>query len=243
MKIAKKKFVSYIRVSTKKQEDSGLGLEAQQDSVNQFIGDGELVREFREIETGTSKRHRPILQQAIRFAKSVGATLVIAKLDRLARNVHFISGLLETRVDFVAVDNPNANTLTIQILAAVAEDEARRISERTKAAMAVAKKNGRLFGSRDPSIKRRSLACRSFIAANKASVEARRKLAGEHYADIIPTAVQMREQGMEYKDIAESLNEDGYRTRRGNEFTAHSIYSALQRAGKIQKVQSEVGSN
>ena len=127
------KFIAYYRVSTERQGKSGLGLEAQRKAVADYLNGGRwtLVDEFTEIETGKGANamdKRPELKAAIAACKKHKATLVIAKLDRLARNVHFISGLMETNVDLVAVDNPNVNRMTLQILAAVAEDEAHRIS-------------------------------------------------------------------------------------------------------------------
>lgn len=134
------KLVAYYRVSTRKQGESGLGIEAQQACVADFAryGQHEIIAAYREIETG-KRADRPELAKAIAHAKRAKATLVIAKLDRLARNVHFLSGLMEAGVEFVACDNPYANRLTLHILAAVAEDEARRVSERTKAALAAYK--------------------------------------------------------------------------------------------------------
>jgi len=142
------KFVAYYRVSTAQQGKSGLGLEAQVDAVKSYLngGDWELLGEFTEVESG-KRKNRPQLNAALALAKKQKATVIIAKLDRLARNLHFISGLLEAGVDFVAVDNPTANRLTVQILAAVAENEARAISERTKAALASAKARGTKLGS------------------------------------------------------------------------------------------------
>jgi len=141
-----KKYVSYFRVSTVKQGASGLGLEAQQSAVSTYLNsECEVVGEFVEVESG-KRKNRPQLQAALAKCKKTGATLVIAKLDRLARNLHFISGLMEAKVDFVAADNPTANRLTVQILAAVAEDEARSISSRTKAALASAKARGTKLG-------------------------------------------------------------------------------------------------
>ena len=125
------KLVAYYRVSTRKQRESGLGLDAQQSCVADFAryGQHEIIAAYREIETG-KRADRPELAKAIAHAKRARATLVIAKLDRLARNVHFLSGLMESRIEFVCCDNPHANRLTLHILAAVAKDEARRISER-----------------------------------------------------------------------------------------------------------------
>ena len=142
------RLIPYYRVSTRKQGESGLGLEAQQSCVADFAryGQHEIIATYQEIETG-KRADRPELAKAIAHSKRAKATLVIAKLDRLARNVHFLSGLMESRVDFVCCDNPHANRLTLHILAAVAEDEARRISERTKAALAAYKARGGRLGT------------------------------------------------------------------------------------------------
>lgn len=145
--MANAKYVSYVRVSTARQGASGLGLEAQQDAVARFLNGGasELVAEFREVETGKGSdalAKRPQLRAALDACRKLGATLVIAKLDRLARNVHFVSGLMESKVKFVACDMPDANELTIHMMAAFAEHEAKRISQRTKEALAVARARG-----------------------------------------------------------------------------------------------------
>jgi DNA invertase Pin-like site-specific DNA recombinase len=141
------KFVAYYRVSTAQQGKSGLGLEAQVEAVKRHLngGEWELLGEFTEVESG-KRKNRPELIAAMALAKKQKATLIIAKLDRLARNLHFISGLLEAGVDFVAVDNPRADKFILQILAAVAENEARAISDRTKAALASAKARGVKLG-------------------------------------------------------------------------------------------------
>ena len=141
------KFVSYIRVSTAKQGRSGLGLEAQRHAVETYLNGGnwKLVKEFIEVESG-KKADRPQLAKAFQACRVFGAKLVIAKLDRLSRNAHFLLGLENAGVDFVAADMPHANRLTVGIMAMVAEDEGRRISERTKAALAAAKRRGVKLG-------------------------------------------------------------------------------------------------
>lgn len=141
------KFVAYYRVSTAQQGKSGLGLEAQQSAVKAYLNGGswELLAEYTEVESG-KRKNRPQLIAALALCKKHKATLVIAKLDRLARNLHFISGLMESKINFVAVDMPTANRLTVHILAAVAEEEARAISTRTKAALASAKDRGIRLG-------------------------------------------------------------------------------------------------
>jgi len=146
------KFVAYYRVSTARQGASGLGLDAQKEAVLRYLNGGgwELVAEFTEVETGKGKdalSKRPVLREALAHCRKHKAKLVIAKLDRLARNVHFVSGLMESKVPFVACDLPEANELTIHIMAAFAQHEAKRISERTKDALAQLKASGVRLGN------------------------------------------------------------------------------------------------
>jgi DNA invertase Pin-like site-specific DNA recombinase len=148
-------FVTYYRVSTQRQGASGLGLEAQRQTVTQYLSGSTktVLAEFVEVETGKGANaldRRPQLRLALEQCKRFGATLLIAKLDRLARNVHFVSGLMESKVSFVACDLPEANQLTIHIMAAFAEHEARRISERTRDALAAAKARGVVLGATGP---------------------------------------------------------------------------------------------
>jgi len=166
------KFIAYYRVSTAAQGQSGLGLEAQQTAVNAYLNGGawQLTAEFREVETGKGSNalaKRPQLRAALDACRKHGATLIIAKLDRLARNVHFVSGLMESKVQFVACDMPEANELTIHIMAAFAEHEAKRISQRTKDALAVAKARGVVLGRAGaanlrPNVKERQNAAMAF---------------------------------------------------------------------------------
>lgn len=208
--MASGRFVAYYRVSTKAQGASGLGLEAQQAAVRQFLngGDWELVAEYTEIESGR-KNERVKLQEAIAHAKREKAKLVIAKLDRLARNVHFITGLLESGVEFVAVDNPHANDFTIHILAAVAQYEAKAISARTKAALTAAKARGVKLGN--PHNLTAEAQAKS-AAVNKAKAQ-------DAYGRISHLIANLRTQGHGYSAIARRLNEMGERTRTGAEFT------------------------
>ena len=131
--MAEGQFIAYHRVSTDRQGESGLGLDAQRQAVTDYLngGDWDLVDEFVEVESGKSHKNRPQLAAAMAACKREKATLVIAKLDRLARNVHFVSGLMEAGIDFVAVDNPHANKLMVHMLAAFAEHERDMISQRT----------------------------------------------------------------------------------------------------------------
>src|SRR5476651_1137651 len=143
--------VGYQRVSTKGQGESGLGLEGQETAIKAYAQQtgGKVVAMYTEIESG-KRADRPELAKALAHARRAKATLVVAKLDRLARNVAFTSALVRAGVDFLCCDNPHANKLTIHILSAVAEDEAERISARTKAALAAAKARGTLLGSARP---------------------------------------------------------------------------------------------
>ena len=144
-----KRYVTYCRVSTQRQGESGLGLEAQAAAVAKFVAlnDGEVVGAFVETESGKKATNRPELQAAMEMCRKTKATLLIAKLDRLARNVHFISGLLESGVDFVAADAPSKDRFMLHVQAAFAEEEARRISLRTKEALAAAKARGVVIGA------------------------------------------------------------------------------------------------
>ena len=149
------KFVVYLRVSTSKQGIDGLGIEAQKASVNRFIktGAGKVIKTFTEVESG-KKSFRPKLQMAIDLCEEAGATLLIAKLDRLSREVYFIQKLKKAGLKFICADMPDATELTIDILSAVANEELRKVSTRTREALAEAKKKGTRLGATNPKIKR-----------------------------------------------------------------------------------------
>src|SRR6476661_7555747 len=148
------KFIAYYRVSTDHQGMNGNGIAAQRKAVEDYLNGGswKLVGEFTEVESG-KRSDRPELEKALKACRKHRAKLVIAKLDRLSRNVHFISGLMERKVDFVACDMPSANAFMINVYAAVAQEERRMISDRTKAGLAAAKARGiKLGGPRLPAI-------------------------------------------------------------------------------------------
>lgn len=198
------KFVAYYRVSTDRQGMSGLGLDAQRAAVASHIGKAELVAEFTEVESGR-KNDREQLAHAMSLAKRTKATLVIAKLDRLARNVHFISGLLESGVPFVCADMPEADRTFLQMMAVFAELEARKISERTKAALAQIKAQGRKLGSPTPELG---------SAAGIAKLQAK----ADRYAERVGPLVReiMAKTGSKtMRDIAEVLEARGIETPRG----------------------------
>jgi DNA invertase Pin-like site-specific DNA recombinase len=218
-------FVAYYRVSTERQGRSGLGLEAQQKAVRDHLngGDWNLVREFTEVESG-KRSDRPKLAEALKTCRVRGATLIIAKLDRLARNVHFVSGLMESGVEFTAVDFPQANRLTVHILAAVAEHEAKMISERTKAALAAAKDRGVKLGGFRKNAK-------LTMKARQAGCEAVTARADAFATDLAPTIAELRAAGAtSLRAIARGLNERGIRTPRGvGEWQAGSVAQLLGR--------------
>ena len=215
------KFVAYYRVSTVKQGRSGLGLEAQRASVQAHLKDGQIVAEYIEVESG-KRNDRPELEHAIEHARREGATLIIAKLDRLARSVAFIFALRDSGVKFLACDMPEANTLTVGLLAALAQHERELISERTKAALKAKKARGCVLGSPQNLTREATLK-----AAN-----ARRRRALEDPANRRATelAVLYRNCGLSYGAIAGKLNSNGHVTRRGKTFSACTIQRLLGRA-------------
>lgn len=213
--------VAYFRVSTDRQGQSGLGLEAQREAVRTFVkrNDWELFGEFEEVETGKGRDAqviRPQLAQALKMARQKKAILIIAKLDRLARNVAFISNLMDAGVDFVACDMPDANRLTVHILAAVAEDEARRISERTKAALAAKKARGEKMGN--PQSPETLNAPR--IAKADAFAESMRLLLDD-----------LLRRGLSQKKMADELNARQIKSAQGKSWSVGSIQNCLKRLG------------
>jgi len=227
------KIVSYIRVSTKKQGRSGLGLEAQRQAVSDYAkqSQAKVMREFQEVESG-KRSDRPELAAALAFARRSGARLCVAKLDRLARNVAFLSRLMESGVDVVACDNPHATRFTGHILAAVAEWEAEAISKRTKEGLAQARKKGVALGSARPGHwegredARRRGGVKGLAKARKVISERARA----EYADLLPVIQGMRSEGLSLQKIADALNADGHRTRRGKKFHSSQVRNILTRA-------------
>jgi DNA invertase Pin-like site-specific DNA recombinase len=214
------KWVSYLRVSTDKQGASGLGLEAQRKAVADYLNGGKwmLAREFVEIESG-KRSDRPKLAEALALCKKLKAKLIVAKLDRLGRNVHFLSGLMESGVDFVAVDQPFANKLTIHILAAVAEHEREMISTRTRDALAAAKARGVKLGG--PKL---AEVCR---IGHRTQAEQADRFA----ANTRPVIEQIRKSGItSLRAIAAALNARGVPTARGGTWTPVQIMAIERRA-------------
>jgi DNA invertase Pin-like site-specific DNA recombinase len=212
------KLIGYVRVSTRQQGASGLGQDGQTVAINAYAAStgGTIISVYEEVESGT-RSDRPQLAKAIAHAKRIKAKLVIAKLDRLARNVHFVSGLMESKVDFVACDNPCANKLTVHILACIAENEAEMISARTATALAAAKARGTLLGSARPGHWDGREDVR-LAAAAKARTAAAAKIHAEAapvYAEVRPLARSLRDKGLSLRGVAEQLTADGFTTLRG----------------------------
>lgn len=226
------KFILYFRVSTKKQGDSGLGLDAQRTMVDRWMPGGTVLAEFTEIETGKNPR-RPQLAAALAECRRLGATLVVAKLDRLARNVAFTSSLMDSGVDFVACDCPYASRLTLHILAAVAEDEATRISQRTKAALAELKAQGVKLGGANPVIAEK-IAGRSgwaFMDKNKRQLR-QDQTTEESWGSVIPLVRVLTSRGEGPLAIANTLNDQGFKTVRGKSFNSVTVQRILARLDK-----------
>ncbi len=215
------KFVTYLRVSTAKQGQSGLGLEAQQAAVDAYLNGGawEVVGRFIEVETGKGSNaldRRPELRAALALCKKRGATLIIAKLDRLARNVHFVSGLIETGVDFIAADMPQANKVMIQMHAVMSEWERDQISKRTKDALAAAKARGVQLGTAGPANLRRN-------------VEARQQAADAFAAKLSATLNGFKSAGMTQREMVAELNSLGVKTTRGGQWSQVQLQRVLAR--------------
>jgi DNA invertase Pin-like site-specific DNA recombinase len=227
--MANGKFISYLRVSTARQGASGLGLEAQREAVERYLNGGhwQLVQEIVEIESG-KRNDRPAIAEALRLCRLHKATLVIAKLDRLARNVHFISSLMEAGVDFIACDFPEANRLTVHILAAVAEHEATMISARTKAALAAAKARGVALGGRRGSLERmRGMAAKG----TRVSAIVRHEIASKRRADLLPVIEALRAKGaISLRQLAKGLNDAGLTTVRGGQWSSTQVSRVLKEA-------------
>lgn len=224
-----KKFVAYYRVSRKEQGISGLGLSAQKSSVEKYVigQDGIILKDFTEIETGTNKRERVEIHKAIQLAKIEGAILIIAKLDRLARNVSFVSSLMDAGIEFLAVDMPSANNFTIHIFSALAEQEAKLISSRTKVALAELKKKGVKLGNpQNLTSEARAK------GVNKIKENAMNNDRNRQAQSII---LNCKEKEMSYRQIADYLNELNFKTRHGNKFYAPTVLQLYNRM-QLQQV-------
>lgn len=211
------KFVAYFRTSTSRQS---LSFDAQRSAVNAYIGCNELIAAFTEIETGKNN-DRPELKKAIALARKTKSTLIIAKLDRLSRNLAFIANLLDGDIDFVCADMPTANKMVLQMMAVVAEFEAKQISERTIAALKSAKERGKELGNRTNLKEAQTL-------GNLANI----KLADQYAAKVMPVIkdIAKNDSGSLHR-VAATLNLRGIPTRRNGSWTGSLVRKVIRRSG------------
>lgn len=218
------RFVTYYRVSTAQQGRSGLGLEAQRETVSRYLNGGswEVVSEYTEVESG-KKDDRPELAKAIRDCKLKDARLLVAKLDRLSRDLHFITSLQKAGVPFTVAEMPDATELTVHIYAALAQHERKLVSQRTKEALAAAKARGQKLGN--PCFQRGEQIPGSGApgSANQARIEK-----ADDFAQQIAGIIKEMGGGS-LREIADGLNNAGYRTARGKEWRATSVKRVLDR--------------
>lgn len=218
-------FIAYYRVSTDRQGRSGLGLDAQKQAVSAYLNGGKwsLINEFVEVESGKNNA-RPQLEAAISLCRRKKAKLIIAKLDRLSRNLAFIATLMDSGIEFVAADNPHANKLTIHILAAVAQNERELIAERTIAALAAAKARGKRLGRYGAEV----------LAPTN------RQKAYEHAREIAPALADMLADGLSLRKMASMLDSSGVNPPRGKKWSAMGVKRALNRLGVNRPNQLKV---
>ena len=235
-----KKFVRYWGVSTVRQGQSGLGLQAQKNAVANHVGNsGEIIRGFTEIETGTRKKKRNEIYKAIELVKIEKAILIVAKLDRLARDVEFTSALYNGGIEFVCCDNPSANKLTIQLLSVIAEHEAEVISKRIKEALKVKKDKitKGIYTNKDGSSMKpingkvrlgnpNGFGTYQKLGVEKIKENARNDKSNIQALDIICGA---RKEGMTFQQIADKLNKLQYTTRRDKQFYATQVQRLFKR--------------
>ena len=224
--MAKGKFVSYLRVSTARQGRSGLGLEAQRQAVTDYLDGGRwrLLGEHVEIESGKTD-NRPQLAAALHQAKVTGATLIVAKLDRLSRDLAFLANLQKSGVHFLAADMPEANELTIHVMAALAQHERRMISERTRQALAAARRRGVKLGNPNG-----AAALLRAGKGNSHAVAAIKTQATERAQDVLIVIDDVRGAGAKtLQGIADELNAREIRTARGGQWYPTTVRNILQR--------------
>lgn len=217
------KYVAYYRVSTRKQGNSGLGLDAQRKMVSDFITNngGELINEYTEVESGKVDS-RPKLIAAMKQADLVGGKLLVGKLDRLSRDLHFITSLQKSRVDFVVCDLPGCDSFTINIYGALAQREREMISARTKAGLEAAKARGQRLGTNNlkPELVREASAKGVAVIVQNAT---------DFAAKVLPVIQAMHGQGKSLRAIAGELERLGVQTARGGKWTATAVKNAISR--------------
>ena len=223
--------VAYLRVSTKRQGESGLGLEGQKAALEAHASQtgARVVAWYTEVESG-KRADRPELAKALAHAKRSKAILCVAKLDRLSRNVEFLAKVMNSGCEFAAADMPAANRFMLHVMAAVAEHEAKTISERTKAALQAYKARGGKLGAELEQC--RNLTQQAVALGRQRSAESRAKAAREATSDLLPIMQELRNAGKTLQEIADELNAQGHVTRRGKAWNPVQVGRVLERAEK-----------
>ena len=218
-------YVAYLRVSTQKQGYSGLGLEAQREIIQNFLYDKNPIAEYIEVESGRkTDKGRPKLKEALEVCRKTGAKLIVAKLDRLARNVAFLSQLLESDVDIVFCDFPQANKMVLHILAAISQYEAELVATRTKQALAAKKARGAVLGNPDHLLDNLDSAIAKSVETNKRKAEENPN--NKRAAAMLKV---LAKEGRTLQEMADYLNEQGFTTSKGYKFTRSAVLVLLKR--------------
>lgn len=219
----KQKYVAYLRVSTQKQGYSGLGLEAQREIIHNHLHDTTLIAEFVEVESGR-KSDRPKLKEALALCRKDGATLIVAKLDRLARSVSFLSNLLESDVEIVFCDFPQANKMVLHIISAISQYEAELIAARTKASLQAKKARGFKLGNPEHLLNKHKQAIQNSIKTCRAKADNN----PNNKRAVAMLRILVKE-NRSYSEMASILNQEGFVTSRGCSFTKSTVYKLIKR--------------
>ena len=219
----KQKYVAYLRVSTQKQGYSGLGLEAQREIIHNHLHDTTLIAEFVEVESGR-KSDRPKLKEALALCRKDGATLIVAKLDRLARSVSFLSNLLESDVDIVFCDFPQANKMVLHIISAISQYEAELIAARTRASLQAKKARGFKLGNPEHLLNKHKQAIQNSIRTCRVKADNN----PNNKRAVAMLRILMKE-NRSYSEMANILNQEGFVTSRGCSFTKSTVYKLIKR--------------
>ena len=219
----KLKYVSYLRVSTQKQGHSGLGLEAQREIIRNYLHEKTPITEFIEVESGR-KKDRPKLKEALDLCRKTGATLIVAKLDRLARNVSFLSNLLETDVEIIFCDFPQANKMVLHILSAISQYEAELTASRTKSALAAKRARGYKLGNPEHLLDKHQQAIQNSIMTCKSKADNNPN--NKRAVAMLRTLVKEEHS---LKEMADILNREGFVTSKGACFSKATVYKLIKR--------------
>lgn len=221
--MAETKYVAYLRVSTQKQGYSGLGLEAQREIIHNYLHDSIPISEYVEVESGR-KSDRPKLKEALSQCRKEGATLIVAKLDRLARSVSFLSSLLESDVEIVFCDFPQANKMVLHIISAISQYEAELTAARTKAALQAKKARGFNLGNPEHLLDKHEEAIQNSIKTCKAKADSNPN--NKRAIALLRTLVKEEHT---YQEMAEILNREGFVSSHGCSFTKSTVYKLIKR--------------